>query len=175
MEATPRQTYQILTKRPDRMREILLDPSFPVLSNVWLGTSVEDSRVLDRIDILREVLAAIRFVSFEPLISSVAAADLAGIDWAIIGGESGPGARPMCEEWVFELLLICRADGVAFFFKQWGGPIKKRTGRLLNGRTYDEMPISHPGGSAGVRRDDDFRHSSVRYVDRGVIEIWITT
>lgn len=140
MEETPRHTYQILTKRPERMAEVILTGQFRVLPNVWLGTSVEDAQVLERLEHLRRVPSRIRFVSFEPLIGSVAEADLRGIDWAIVGGESGPHSRPMNPLWVTEIEKNCRTEGVAFFFKQWGGPRKDRTGRLLNDRTYDEMP-----------------------------------
>lgn len=139
MAETPRHTYQVLTKRPDRMIKIV--PSLPKLPNVWLGTSVEDDQVLHRIDELRQVPAVVRFVSFEPLIGSVKAAKLAGIHWAIVGGESGPKARYMDHTWVDEVFDICHRDGVAFFFKQWGGRNKKAAGRLLNGRVYDEMPF----------------------------------
>jgi protein gp37 len=140
MEETPRHTYQILTKRPERMAEVLAGKQFKVLPNVWLGTSVEDSRVLDRLDDLRRVPAAVRFVSFEPLIGSVAAGDLSDIHWAIVGGESGPRSRYMDPEWVHEIEAMCRSSGAAFFFKQWGGKNKKATGRKLHGRTFDEMP-----------------------------------
>jgi protein gp37 len=140
MADTPRHTYQILTKRPDRMLEIIVGQSLPVLPNVWLGTSVEDSRVLDRIDVLRQVPAAIRFISFEPLIGSVADSDLTAISWAIVGGESGPCARPMRSEWVEEIESLCQLTGVAFFFKQWGGANKKAAGRRYRGRTWDDMP-----------------------------------
>lgn len=140
MSETPQHTYQILTKRPERMAEVLSARRFTVLPNVWLGTSVEDDRVLMRLDDLRQTPAAIRFVSFEPLIGSVAAANLDGIDWVIVGGESGPRARKMEPEWVAEIEAICRSNGVAFFFKQWGGENKKATGRKLRGRTFDEMP-----------------------------------
>ncbi len=140
MAATPRHTYQILTKRPDRMVEVV--PALPRLSNVWLGTSVEDSRVLNRVDELRQVPAAVRFISFEPLIGSVAGADLTGIHWGIVGGESGPQSRYMDPAWVGEIELMCRRAGTAFFFKQWGGKNKKANGRLINGRTYDEMPAA---------------------------------
>jgi protein gp37 len=140
MKDTPRHTYQILTKRPERMAEVLSDSQFKVLPNVWLGTSVEDDRVLGRLDALRTVPAAIRFVSLEPLIGSVAGADLGGIDWAIVGGESGPRSREMKPEWVDEIEAMCRRSGTAFFFKQWGGKNKKAAGRLLRGRTYDELP-----------------------------------
>lgn len=141
MRETPRHTYQILTKRPDRMAALLSQPSFQVLPNVWLGTSVEDQRVLERLDDIRRVPAAIRFVSLEPLIGSVSGGDLTGIHWAIVGGESGPRSRPMNPIWVHEIESMCRTSGTAFFFKQWGGKNKKATGRTLNGQTYDEMPL----------------------------------
>jgi protein gp37 len=140
MRDTPRHTYQILTKRPERMAQVLSQSSFEILSNVWLGTSVEDDRVLDRLHAIRRVPAAIRFVSLEPLIGSVAQGDLTGIHWAIVGGESGPRAREMKPEWVDEIEAMCRSSGTAFFFKQWGGKNKKAAGRMLNGKTYDEMP-----------------------------------
>ncbi|MDB5429910.1 MAG: hypothetical protein JWP35_1026 [Caulobacter sp.] len=139
MAATPQHSYQILTKRPERMAEIT--PLLPLLKNVWLGTSVENAAVLDRLDHLRATPAAVRFVSFEPLIGSVAAADLRGIHWAIVGGESGPRSRPMLEEWVDEIYERCDEADTAFFFKQWGGRNKKATGRTFRGRTHDEMPI----------------------------------
>lgn len=142
MESTPRHTYQILTKRPDRMAEVLSNREFKILRNVWLGTSVEDDRVLYRLDELRKVPATIRFASFEPLIGSAAGASLEGIHWAIVGGESGPQARRMDPEWVHEIERMCRGTGTAFFFKQWGGSNKKAAGRELNGRTYDEMPTA---------------------------------
>ncbi len=150
MELTPRHTYQILTKRPDRMADILRGSGFNVVSNVWLGTSVEDDRVLDRLDHLRRVPAAVRFVSFEPLIGSVAKANLKGIHWAIVGGESGPRARLMLPEWVDEIEALCRRYKAAFFFKQWGGVNKKASGRMLRGRTYDEFP-SLPLSPAKIR------------------------
>jgi protein gp37 len=140
MRRTPHHTYQILTKRPDRMAEFLKRPEFDVLPNVWLGTSVEDDRVLHRLDEIRHVRAAIRFVSLEPLIGSVAAGDLRDIHWAIVGGESGPRARPMNPVWVDEIEVMCRRSGTAFFFKQWGGKNKKAAGRVLRGQTFDEMP-----------------------------------
>lgn len=138
MADTPRHTYQILTKRPDRMIEIV--PSLRKLPNVWLGTSVEDERVLHRVDELRRVPAVVRFVSFEPLIGSVAAAELTDIHWAIVGGESGPKARYMDSAWVDEIFDICVQYGVAFFFKQWGGRNKKATGRSYRERTWDDLP-----------------------------------
>lgn len=139
MATTERHTYQILTKRPDRMAEILLD-GFDILPNVWLGASVEDSRVLHRLDDLRRVPAALRFVSFEPLIGSVDGGDLTNIQWAIVGGESGPNARQMNPMWIDEIFDMCTDAGAAFFFKQWGGRNKKAAGRSYRGRTWDEMP-----------------------------------
>jgi protein gp37 len=138
MQATPQHTYQILTKRPGRMAECTR--TLPVLANVWLGTSVESADYLGRIDDLRNVAAAVRFISFEPLLGSVVAADLRGVHWAIVGGESGPRSRPMLEEWVDEIETACRESGTAFFFKQWGGVRKKTSGRIYRDRTFDEMP-----------------------------------
>lgn len=138
MAATPQHTYQILTKRPDRMADVTA--ALAVLPNVWLGTSVESADYLDRIDDLRRVRAAVRFISFEPLLGPVAGADLTHIQWAIVGGESGPGARTMDAAWVSQIEAACRRHDTAFFFKQWGGKNKKAAGRTLNGRTYDEMP-----------------------------------
>jgi len=138
MATTPHHTYQILTKRPERMAELTRD--LPVLPNVWLGTSVENMAVLDRIDHLRSTRAAVRFVSFEPLIGSVACPDLTDIHWAIVGGESGPRARPMQEAWVDEIYDACAQARAAFFFKQWGGRNKKANGRKFRGRHWDYLP-----------------------------------
>lgn len=147
MRQTPRHSYQILTKRPERMAAVLRNAPDWLLPNVWLGTSVEDADVVDRIDHLRTVPAAIRFISFEPLIGSVGAVDLDGIDWAIVGGESGRRARPIREEWIDEIHELCTQSGTAFFFKQWGSwgkdnkrRSKKANGRLYRGQTWDEMP-----------------------------------
>jgi protein gp37 len=139
MGDTPQHTYQILTKRPDRMA--VLTAELPVLKNVWLGTSVENANFLSRIDDLREVRAAVRFISFEPLLGSVAKCDLTNIHWAIVGGESGPRSRPMREEWVSEIESACRKAKTAFFFKQWGGVRKKVTGRKFRDKIFDEMPL----------------------------------
>ena len=138
MAATPQHTYQVLTKRPDRMAAITAD--LGLLPNVWLGTSVENAAVLDRLEHLRATPAAVRFVSFEPLIGSVAGGDLRDIHWAIVGGESGPRARTMNEEWIDEIYGLCEDAGSAFFFKQWGGRNKKATGRAYRGRHWDELP-----------------------------------
>jgi len=131
-------TFQILTKRSARVAQLASKLHWP--NNVWMGVSVEDSRVAYRIDDLRTVPAAVRFLSCEPLIGSLSGIDLHGIHWVIVGGESGPQARPMDIQWVRELFRNCRRQKVPFFFKQWGGVRKDLTGRLLGGRTYDEMP-----------------------------------
>jgi len=138
MAETPWHSYQILTKRPERMTEITA--TLPVLANVWLGTSVENLDYLQRINELRNVKAAVRFVSFEPLLGSVGKPNLEGIDWVIVGGESGPRARPMLEGWVDQIEAAARRSGTAFFFKQWGGVRKDQTGRTYRGKTFDEMP-----------------------------------
>jgi protein gp37 len=142
MEKASWHEFQILTKRPKRMARVLSGKRFKVLPNVWLGTSVENARVLDRIDALRATPAAIRFVSFEPLIGAVGDVDLRNIHWAIVGGESGPKARPVDREWVEQIRRACRRHDAAFFFKQWGGVNKKTSGRELDGRTWDEYPPS---------------------------------
>lgn len=131
-------TFQILTKRADILAA--LAPHLPWPVNVWMGVSVESSKYLPRIDRLRRAPAAVRFLSVEPLLASIPSFDLEGIDWVIVGGESGPGARPMKADWAREIRDRCVARGVPFFFKQWGGVRKKRAGRLLDGRTWDEMP-----------------------------------
>jgi protein gp37 len=140
MEECPRHSFQVLTKRSDRVRALAAKLPWP--KNVWMGVSVEDSRVFHRIDDLRHVPAAIRFLSCEPLIGSLARIDLRGIHWVIVGGESGPHSRSMEIEWVREIFRACRKHEVPFFFKQWGGVRKHLTGRLLGGRTYDEMPFA---------------------------------
>lgn len=131
-------TFQILTKRHERLAEIA--PSLTWHRNVWIGVSVENRRFTDRVDYLREVDATVRFISAEPLLGPLADLDLSGIDWLIAGGESGPKHRPMRVEWARELRDRCSEESVAFFFKQWGGHRPKSGGRLLDGRTWDEMP-----------------------------------
>jgi protein gp37 len=138
MESCPQHTFQILTKRSQRLSELAPQLAWP--ANVWMGVSVENSRVLSRVDDLRQVPAAVRFLSCEPLIGPLAPLDLSGIDWVIVGGESGPGARPMLIQWVEAVQQQCQKNGVLFFFKQWGGVRKHRNGRELHGRTYDDMP-----------------------------------
>lgn len=142
MEATPRHTYQLLTKRPRRVAR--LAETLPWPRNVWMGVSVEDNTEVWRADQLRLVPAAVRFISAEPLLGPVNDLDLGGIDWLIAGGESGPLCRPMQHAWVDDLRARCRDEEVAFFFKQWGGRTPKAQGRTLNGRTHDEMPVAVP-------------------------------
>ncbi len=142
MKDCPQHTFQILTKRSTRLCE--LSHVLPWPSNVWMGVSVEDSRVIKRITDLVEVPAKVRFLSCEPLIGPLKKLPLRGIHWVIVGGESGPGARTMHQEWVESIHNQCRRAEVAFFFKQWGGVRKDITGRVLHGRTYDEMPNSRP-------------------------------
>ena len=131
-------TFQILTKRADRLADMAAHLPWPI--NVWMGVSVESPRYVHRIDRLRSVPAAVRFLSIEPLLAPIRSLPLADIDWVIVGGESGPGARPMSPDWVREIRDDCVEKSVPFFFKQWGGTRKKRTGRILDGRTWDEMP-----------------------------------
>jgi protein gp37 len=131
-------TFQVLTKRGERLSE--LAPQLPWPKNVWMGVSVEGARVISRVDALRQVPAAVRFLSLEPLIGPLDALPLDGMHWVIVGGESGPRARPIRKEWVNSIFRQCRAAGVPFFFKQWGGVSKDLAGRNLHGRTYDEMP-----------------------------------
>lgn len=130
--------FQVLTKRAGRLRE--LSPELPWPENVWAGVSVESQGYAYRINCLRQVPAAVRFLSLEPLLGPLPNLDLRGIHWVIVGGESGPRARPMAEEWAIDLRDQCLQAGVPFFFKQWGGVNKKAAGRQLHGRTWDEMP-----------------------------------
>lgn len=138
MERTPWHRYQILTKRAKRVAEV--SSKLPWPANVWQGVSVEDMRVAERVDHLRKVGAAVRFLSCEPLLGPLHDLNLQGIHWVIVGGESGPGARPMDPAWVRGIARKCEDEGIPFFFKQWGGVHKKVAGRLLDGRTWDDMP-----------------------------------
>ncbi len=131
-------TFQVLTKRPERA--LTLSSKLPWPANVWLGASVESAEYVGRIAVLRSIRASVRFLSIEPLLGPLAPLDLAGIHWVIVGGESGPGARAMHPDWVRAIRDECIKADVAFFFKQWGGVRKKLTGRVLDGRTWDEMP-----------------------------------
>lgn len=130
--------FQVLTKRSRRLRELASELPWP--SNVWMGVSVESDEYAYRIDCLKQTDALIKFVSFEPLLGPICNLDLEGIDWVIVGGESGPKARPMDPAWAREIRDHCLAANVPFFFKQWGGVNKKRSGRLLDGKTWDQMP-----------------------------------
>lgn len=138
MNNTPQHTYQVLTKRAERLYE--LHHHLNWTPNIWMGVSVEDERVKERIDFLRETNAKTKFLSCEPLIGPLMNLNLDRIQWAIVGGESGRKARPMQEWWVWDIRQQCAEQGVAFFFKQWGGINKKKAGRILGGNTYDEMP-----------------------------------
>ena len=140
--------FQVLTKRADRLAELSPEIAWP--ENVWMGVSVESERYVPRIDALRTTGARVKFLSLEPLLGPLPGLDLRGIDWVIVGGESGPHAREMDPAWVRDLRAQCEQAGVAFFFKQWGGPNKKRTGRELDGRTWDELP-SHGRTTRPVR------------------------
>jgi protein gp37 len=132
--------FQILTKRSGRLLALTEKIDWP--PNAWMGVSVESAEYKTRIDHLRRTGAAVKFLSLEPLIGDLGELNLKNIDWVIVGGESGPGARPMQPEWVGNIQLQCERSRVPFFFKQWGGVQKKRTGRKLRGRTYDEMPVA---------------------------------
>jgi protein gp37 len=138
IEETPRHTYQVLTKRAERLKEI--DQALSWSHNLWLGVTVENADYLWRVDLLRNTSATVKFLSLEPLLGPIPNLNLEGIDWVIVGGESGPGARPMPREWVREIKDQCLAKGVSFFFKQWGGSRRKAAGRELDGRTWDERP-----------------------------------
>jgi len=134
--------YQILTKRSERLLET--DPVLAWAPHIWMGVTVESPDYSFRIDHLRSTHAFVKFVSLEPLLAPIANLKLQGIHWVIVGGESGPRARPMRQEWVIDIRDQCEASGVPFFFKQWGGSNKKAAGRLLDGRTWDDMPRSQP-------------------------------
>ncbi len=132
--------FQVLTKRADRLAE--LSSQLEWSPNIWMGVSVESQKYVHRIDDLRQTDAQIKFLSLEPLLGSLSNLNLSKIDWVIVGGESGYGARPMKEDWVIDIRNQCHDANVAFFFKQWGGINKKKTGRLLEGRTWSEMPVA---------------------------------
>jgi protein gp37 len=143
MAAANWHVYQVLTKRAERMAELLKTKlrGFAELPHIWWGVSVENRKSgLPRIERLREATAAVRFLSIEPLLEDLGPVNLSGIDWVIVGGESGAGARPLKEDWVQSIRTQCETSGVRFFFKQWGGFRKSKSGRMLNGRTFDERP-----------------------------------
>ncbi len=140
MRRASQHRFQVLTKRSERLAE--LSPELGWAPNIWMGVSVENARALRRVDDLRETDACLRFLSIEPLLGPLPTLDLDGIDWVIVGGESGPGARPMRSEWVLDVRDVCADAHVPFFFKQWGGTNKKKTGRLLEGRAWNEVPAA---------------------------------
>ena len=131
-------TFQVLTKRPDRLLEISKELEWT--DNIWMGVSVENSNYVYRINHLLQTPAKVKFISFEPLLGPVPEFPTSGIDWVIVGGESGPNARPMKKEWVMEIYRMCKENNIAFFFKQWGGVFKWKNGRKLNGKIYEEYP-----------------------------------
>jgi len=139
MNENPQHIFQVLTKRAERLSE--LHNELKWTHNIWMGVSVENDKVRDRIDFLRKTNARVKFLSLEPLIGPLRHLNMSGIDWIIVGGESGHNPRPMKPEWVLDIQEQCKNNDVAFFFKQWGGKNKKAAGRILNGRTYDEMPV----------------------------------
>ncbi len=144
MRQASHHTFQALTKRSGRLAELAPKLAWP--ANVWMGVTVEHADYVGRIDHLRATGARVKFLSLEPLLGPMPSLDLSGIDWVIVGGESGPRARPMDPEWARDLREQCRASGVPSFFKQWGGTNKKKAGRVLDGRTWDEMPEVAPAG-----------------------------
>ena len=153
MNRSPQHTFQVLTKRPGRV--VQLDKRLSWTPNIWLGTSIESARWMDRLERLRETGASVKFLSLEPLLGPLTSIPLDGIDWVIVGGESGPRARPMEADWVREIRDSCLQHKVPFFFKQWGGVFKKRTGRILDNQVWDQMPDTtalHHGSSPGWRR-----------------------
>lgn len=180
MEASDWHSYQVLTKRSVRMKELLGGKLLFAgqLPHIWWGVSVEDIRHgLPRIDDLRQAPAVVRFLSIEPLLEDLGPLDLSGIHWVIVGGESGPGARPMRREWVQSILTQCRRAKVPFFFKQWGGAIKSKTGRRFNGRTYDELPrrVCRPV-VARSRRIELVRHLSYPFINQLLVQLeWLPT
>lgn len=157
MNECPQHTFQILTKRPERAAAISRQLEWP--PNIWMGTSVENRKVLNRVRWLQKTNAQVRFISAEPLLGPLPNLTLKGIDWVIVGGESGPGARPMDVDWVRDIRNLCEINHVRFFFKQWGGVNKKKAGRVLDDQTWDDMP--HPAGvSSHVQMEARAAHGS---------------
>ncbi|MCI0387951.1 MAG: phage Gp37/Gp68 family protein [Acidobacteria bacterium] len=150
MSNAHRHQFQVLTKRSERLLE--LSTKLTWTPNTWMGVSVENQDYVFRIDHLRQTNAFVKFLSLEPLLGPLSGLDLKGIDWVIVGGESGPGARPINPEWVKDIRDQCHKARVAFFFKQWGGVRKSRTGRELDGRTWDEMPVIKLNGGISIGR-----------------------
>jgi protein gp37 len=143
MANTPQHTYQLLTKRADRL--FAISSILPWPKNVWMGVTVEDNDHLKRVDRLRKIPSAVRFLSIEPLLGPLPDLDLNGVNWVIVGGESGPGARPIQSDWVINIRDACIRESVPFFFKQWGGPRKKISGRELENHTWNQMPLACVG------------------------------
>lgn len=146
-------TFQILTKRSERLSA--LAPTLPWPRNVWMGVSIESPQFLDRVEGLRMAPAAVRFLSVEPLLAPISYLPIAGIDWVIVGGESGPNCRPIRLEWVRQIRDRCKKNKVPFFFKQWGGIRKKSAGRLLDGRTWDELPVPKARAKTSVNQVEE--------------------
>ena len=138
MNRAPQHVFQVLTKRPSRVVE--MNERLYWAPNIWLGTSIESERWLRRLPLLKETGAHVKFLSLEPLLGPLPNIELSGVDWVIVGGESGPGARPMEADWVRDIRDQCESSDVSFFFKQWGGVFKKKTGRTLDNRVWDQMP-----------------------------------
>ncbi len=139
MNDCPQHTFQVLTKRADILFQY--NEMLKWSKNIWMGVTVENQKQVHRIDALRNTDAIVKFLSLEPLLTAINDIELSGIDWVIVGGESGPGARPIRESWVLDIRQMCQEQNVPFFFKQWGGINKKRSGRILEGKVWDEMPI----------------------------------
>lgn len=139
MNQCPRHTFQVLTKRADMLFKY--DEKLKWTKNIWMGVTVESDKQISRISALRHCSANVKFLSIEPLLTAMPYLDLSGIDWVIVGGESGPGARPLLESWVIDIKKMCQNQNVPFFFKQWGGINKKKNGRLLQGKVWSEMPV----------------------------------
>ena len=140
MRSTPQHTYQLLTKRASRLMEMSRALDWP--ANVWMGVTVEDQQRMARVEVLRKVPASVRFLSLEPLLGPLPGLNLDGIDWVIVGGESGPRARPMAKEWVLDIRDLCLGQDIPFFFKQWGGVRKKAAGRELERHVWNQMPCA---------------------------------
>ena len=138
MNTNRQHIFQVLTKRADRLSEVAEHINWT--DNIWLGVTIENKEVKNRVEYLRDIPARVKFISFEPLLSDIGDISLCGIDWAIVGGESGWGARPIQEDWILNIKKQCEEQKVIFYFKQWGGTNKKKSGRILLGRTWDEMP-----------------------------------
>lgn len=141
MNENPQHIFQVLTKREENL--LKYNDKLNWTSNIWMGVTVEDANAKKRIDYLRQTDAAIKFLSCEPLLSNLGKLDLSGINWVIVGGESGPKSRPIEEDWVLDIYSQCKSDDIPFFFKQWGGVNKKKNGKKLRGVVYQEMPINY--------------------------------